>query len=104
MAQKRGPAALPGSESNPSDGIVARVSNSIVQSSLFKMTKSAASKSQDVSWKVLKKTGSAMWFASTVLLVLVVPLIVEIDKEQQINEQEAQNATVFGTPMMAPAK
>ncbi|KAL4191244.1 hypothetical protein AMTRI_Chr07g79640 [Amborella trichopoda] len=34
-----------------------------------------------------------MWFASTC-----------IDKEQQTNDQEANNATVFGTPMMAPPK
>ena len=38
--------------------------------------------------EVAKIAGKAAWIASTTLLVLLVPLIVEMDREQQIVEME----------------
>jgi len=45
-----------------------------------------------VAWKLAKSTGNAAWIASTSLLVLVVPLIVEMDREQVMTEFENQAA------------
>ena len=42
------------------------------------------------SWKLSKSTGRAAWILGTTLLVLAVPLIVEMDREQQVVELENQ--------------
>jgi import receptor subunit TOM22 len=39
--------------------------------------------------KVTLSTGKAAWIAGTAFLVLIVPLIIEMDREQQIVEMEA---------------
>ncbi len=39
--------------------------------------------------KVTLATGKAAWIAGTAFLVLIVPLIIEMDREQQIVELEA---------------
>lgn len=42
------------------------------------------------SWKLSKHTGKAAWIAGTSFIVLVVPLIIEMDREQQMLEFENQ--------------
>lgn len=44
-----------------------------------------------VAWKLAKSTGKAAWIASTTFLLLVAPLIVEMDREQQMVEFENQS-------------
>ena len=51
-----------------------------------------------VSAKLLFATGRAAWIAGTSLLVLVVPLIIEMDREQQLMEMENQQLGVLAGP------
>ncbi|KAI9128539.1 hypothetical protein K1719_000022 [Acacia pycnantha] len=43
-----------------------------------------------VTKKLLKSTSKAAWISGTTFLILVVPLIIEVDREQQFNELELQ--------------
>ena len=43
-----------------------------------------------VAWKLLKSTGKAGWITATTCLVILVPLIIEMDREQQMVEFENQ--------------
>lgn len=49
--------------------------------------------------KLTKSTGKAAWIAGTAFLVLVVPLIIEMDREQQVVDFENQqmNALTGGS-------
>ncbi|GKD60024.1 mitochondrial import receptor subunit TOM9-2 [Tanacetum coccineum] len=58
--------------------------------------KQAVSKTQDVAWKLAKSTGKAMWIGGTTFLILVVPLIIEMDREAQFNDLEWQQAALYG--------
>lgn len=60
--------------------------------------KAAANDAAFVTKKLLKSTGKAAWIAGTTFLILVVPLIIEMDREQQLNELELQQASLLGTP------
>ncbi|KAF3975959.1 hypothetical protein CMV_000833 [Castanea mollissima] len=60
-------------------------------------TPSAASKAAVVSKKLLRGTGKAAWIAGTTFLILAVPLIIEMDRNQQLTEIELQNASLLGT-------
>jgi len=51
-----------------------------------------------VAKKLLVSTGKAAWIAGTTLLVLVVPLIIEMDREQQYLEMENQQMAVLTNP------
>ncbi|KEH41163.1 putative mitochondrial import receptor subunit Tom22 [Medicago truncatula] len=73
---------------------IARVCNHPV----VRNTKEAASDATVIAKKLLRSTGKAAWIAGTSFLVLVVPLIVAMDREQQINELESQQANILGTP------
>ncbi|KAF8392803.1 hypothetical protein HHK36_021040 [Tetracentron sinense] len=101
---KRGRLSLPGTSGNGDEGIIARVSNTISQSPIVYQGKRAASDAAFVTKKLLKSTGRAAWIAGTTLLILVVPLIIEMDREQQMNELELQQASLLGTPPVAPQK
>jgi len=99
---RRGPAlALPGS-ANANDGIISRISNGVRQSLVFHKSKRAASNSARFSKKVLWSTGKAAWIAGTTFLVLVVPLIIEMDREQQLTDLEIQQASLLGAPPVPP--
>eukprot|EP00249_Psilotum_nudum_P014311 c24763_g1_i1 orf=435-773(+) len=78
------------------DGILSRVSNSVRQSVVFHKTKRAASNTARFSKKLLWSTGKAAWIAGTTFLVLVVPLIIEMDREAQLVELEGQQASLLG--------
>ena len=68
---------------------------------LEKATKAVTSTAR-FSQKLLWSTGKAAWIAGTSLLVLVVPLIIEMDREQQVVDLENQQSGLLGTPA-APA-
>ncbi|KAF0904745.1 hypothetical protein E2562_036876 [Oryza meyeriana var. granulata] len=46
--------------------------------------------------KLLRSTGKAAWIAGTTFLVLVIPLIIEMDREQQLNDIELQQQALLG--------
>ena len=48
--------------------------------------------------RLLVSTGRAAWVTGTTLLVLVVPLIIEMDREQQLTEMERQQMGVLAGP------
>ncbi|KAJ7972591.1 mitochondrial import receptor subunit TOM9-2-like [Quillaja saponaria] len=83
---------------NEQSSLISRLS----QSQLVSKGKQAASDAAFVSKKLLKSTGKVAWIAGTTFLVLVVPLIIEMDREQQMNELELQQAILLGTPAIAP--
>jgi len=54
--------------------------------------------------RLLQSTGHAAWVTGTSLLVLVVPLIIEMDREAQLVEMENQQLGVLsGSPAGASA-
>ncbi|MQM00047.1 hypothetical protein Taro_032772 [Colocasia esculenta] len=79
-------------------GVLARLSSFVSQSSVVYRGKKAALDAAGVAHKLLRSTGKAAWIAGTTLLVLVVPLIIEMDREQQLNELEMQQASLLGSP------
>ncbi|KAF3791920.1 Mitochondrial import receptor subunit [Nymphaea thermarum] len=87
-----------GGGAEPDEGVVARVSSSIQQSPIFQKGREAASATAACGLKLLRSTGKAAWIAGTTFLVLVVPLIIEMDREQQMNELEMQQASLLGAP------
>ncbi|KAK4572208.1 hypothetical protein RGQ29_030583 [Quercus rubra] len=69
----------------------------VSQSSIVIHGKRTASKAAVVSKKLLCSTDMATWITGTTFLILVVPLIIEMDHDQQLTEIELQNANLFGT-------
>lgn len=100
MASRKGGVSLPERPHNntPSDGILSRVSSKISESPILYQGKRAASDAGFVAKKLLRSTGKAAWIAGTTFLILVVPLIIEMDREQQFNELELQQASLLGAP------
>ncbi|BAT92409.1 import receptor subunit [Vigna angularis] len=90
---KRGGVSLP-DRSSYSSSVLAKIS----RSSIVVRGKEAAGDAIFVAKKLLRSTGKAAWIAGTTFLVLVVPLIVEMDREQQLNDLELQQASLLGTP------
>ncbi|TKY52773.1 Mitochondrial import receptor subunit TOM9-2 [Spatholobus suberectus] len=90
---RRGGVSLPDRPSN-SSSVLARITRSPIVS----RGKEAAGDAAFVAKKLLRSTGKAAWIAGTTFLVLVVPLIVEMDREQQLNDLELQQASLLGTP------
>ncbi|CAN6486110.1 unnamed protein product [Victoria cruziana] len=85
-----------GGGADPSEGVVARVSSSIQRSPIYQKGMEAVSSTAACSLKLLRSTGKAAWLAGTTFLVLIVPLIIEMDREQQMNELEMQQASLLG--------
>ncbi|XP_072986170.1 mitochondrial import receptor subunit TOM9-2-like [Typha latifolia] len=80
------------------DGVISRVSSAISQSPVVYRGRRAASDAAGVAKKLLWSTGRAAWIAGTTFLILVVPLIIEMDRDQQMNELELQQASLLGSP------
>ncbi|KAK1284221.1 Mitochondrial import receptor subunit TOM9-1 [Acorus calamus] len=81
------------------------VSSAVSQSPIVYKGKRAACDATYVGKKLLWSTGKAAWIAGTTFLILAVPLIFVMDREQQLNELEMQQATLLGTPTAgAPMK
>ncbi|KAJ4980129.1 hypothetical protein NE237_010909 [Protea cynaroides] len=80
------------------NGILARVSSTVSKSPIVYECNRVASDAAFVTKKLLKSTGKAAWIAGTTFLILVVPLIIEMDREQQLSELELQQASLLGTP------
>ncbi|KAK1560326.1 hypothetical protein Q3G72_025250 [Acer saccharum] len=78
--------------------LITRFSNSAIVS----RGKQAAGEAVYVSKRLLRSTGKAAWIAGTTFLILVVPLIIEMDREQQLNELELQQASLLGAPPVNP--
>ncbi|KAK2967909.1 hypothetical protein RJ640_010519 [Escallonia rubra] len=84
-------------KSSDNDGILSRVSAAVSESPIVYRGKRAASDAGYVTKRLLRSTGKAAWIAGTTFLVLVLPLIISMDREQQLNELELQQASLLGT-------
>ncbi|XP_074556418.1 mitochondrial import receptor subunit TOM9-2-like [Curcuma longa] len=80
------------------EGLLSRVSSSVSESAIVARGRAAAGEAATVTKKLLRSTGKAAWIAGTTFLVLVVPLIIEMDREQQLNELEMQQSALLGAP------
>ena len=56
-----------------------------------------------VAYKLFKSTGNAFWISATTFLVVVMPLIVEMDKDQSLSDFENQQLGALTGPS-PPAK
>ncbi|MCD7471291.1 Mitochondrial import receptor subunit TOM9-2 [Datura stramonium] len=105
MSSKKGGVSLPDrAGAGVGDGILSRVTSSISQSPIVYQGKRAASDASFVAKKLLKSTGKAAWIAGTTFLILVVPLIIEMDRDAQLTELEMQQASLLGASPPAGAK
>jgi import receptor subunit TOM22 len=77
---------------------LARIQNTVSQSALYQKSLRAASNTVTITQKLLWSTGKAAWIAGTSFLVFVVPLIIEMDREQQMVDLESQSAGLLGAP------
>ncbi|KAJ6674380.1 MITOCHONDRIAL IMPORT RECEPTOR SUBUNIT TOM9-2 [Salix viminalis] len=98
---RRGGLSLPDrrGSSKQEPNILDKINNSQIVSK----GKQAASDTVFVAKKLLKSTGKAAWIAGTTFLILAVPLIIEMDREQQLNELELQQQSLLGAPPVGPA-
>lgn len=102
-SQKNKKGAYITGSSNSNEGILARVTSTISQSPIVFKGKQAASDAAFVTKKLMLSTGRKAWIVGTYFLILVVPLIIEMDREQQLNELDLQQATLLGTPPLPMA-
>ncbi|KAK7815164.1 mitochondrial import receptor subunit tom9-2 [Quercus suber] len=77
--------------------LISRASRNVSQSSIVIHAKRVASEAAIMSKKLLRSTGKAEWIADTTFLILAVPLIIEMDRDQHLTEIELQNASLLGT-------
>lgn len=99
---RRGGVSLPEKRSSkqqqPESNILAKLNNSQIVSK----GKQAACDAVFVTKKLLRSTGKAAWIAGTTFLILAVPLIIEMDREQQLTELELQQQSLLGAPPVVP--
>ncbi|KAJ0092819.1 hypothetical protein Patl1_25700 [Pistacia atlantica] len=84
--------------------ILSRITGAVSDSPIVAYTKRTATDTANVTKKLLKSTGKAAWIAGTTFLILVVPLIIEMDREQQFTELELQQQSLLGPPPLASAQ
>ncbi|KAK7267445.1 hypothetical protein RIF29_20119 [Crotalaria pallida] len=99
---RRGGVSLPERPGHSKSDQTVSLITKISRSPIVSRGKQAAGDASFVAKKLLKSTGKAAWIAGTTFLVLVVPLIIEMDREQQYNELELQQASLLGTPSIPP--
>ena len=88
-------------KNSSSEGVLSRISSTVSESPIVYKGKRAASDAGFVVKKLLKSTGKAAWIAGTTFLILIVPLIIEMDREAQLNELDLQQASLLGAPTPA---
>ncbi|XP_074592007.1 mitochondrial import receptor subunit TOM9-2-like [Curcuma longa] len=93
--------SLPG-RGGGGEGVLSRISSSVSQSAIVARGRTAAAEAATVTKKLLRSTGKAAWIAGTTFLILIVPLIIEMDREQQLNELEMQQSALLGAPTAPP--
>ncbi|XP_059290390.1 mitochondrial import receptor subunit TOM9-1-like [Lycium ferocissimum] len=87
--------SLTGSTNNNKDeGVLSKIS----RSSIVTKGKEAACGATYVGKKLAKSTGKAAWLVATTVLVLGLPLMIVMDREQQLNELDLQQASLLGAP------
>ena len=86
MASRIGGVSLPDKLSNNSSSSRTKIS----RSSIVTHGKEAAGDAAFVTKKLLHSTGKVVWITDTTFLFLVVPFIVKMDREQQLNDLELQ--------------
>lgn len=59
------------------------------------------SQARYVARRLTKSVGKAAWLASTTLIVLLLPLVIEMDREQQLLEMEKDQMSVLTSPAKA---
>ncbi|EEF34027.1 conserved hypothetical protein [Ricinus communis] len=84
--------------SSSDEGIVAKFTRTVSDSAIVNTAKQAANDAGYVAKRLAKSTGKAAWIAGTTFLILVVPLIIEMDREQQFTELELQQQSLLGAP------
>ncbi|KAL2463187.1 Mitochondrial import receptor subunit TOM9-2 [Forsythia ovata] len=82
-----------------SDSVLSRVSDS----SIVRKGKSTACDAAYVAKRLMKSTGKAAWIVATSFIVLGLPLIIEMDREAQLNDLELQQASLLGTTAPQPS-
>ncbi|CAN8295712.1 unnamed protein product [Cochlearia groenlandica] len=82
-----------------SDGSDESILEKISNSEIASQGRRAACDAVYVSKKLLWSTGKAAWLAGTTFVLLVVPLIIEMERDQQLGEIEFQQASFLGTPL-----
>ncbi|KAL3850004.1 hypothetical protein ACJIZ3_011886 [Penstemon smallii] len=65
-------------------------------SSIVYHSKITAGDTAFVAKRLLKSTGKAAWITGTTFLLLIVPLIIEMDRDQQLTELDLQQASLLG--------
>lgn len=90
MASSSSAVSKRGGGGGDSGGVLAAISRSAVA----QHGRDAAA----VAGKLLRSTGKAAWIAGTTFLVLVVPLIIEMDREQQMVDLDLQQQALLGAP------
>ncbi|KAI5077057.1 hypothetical protein GOP47_0009122 [Adiantum capillus-veneris] len=83
--------------SSGDDGIIKRMNNAVRETAQY-----VHSIASGYGKKLLLSTGKAAWIAGTSVLVLVVPLIIELDRDAQLAELEGHQATLLGAPSQPP--
>uniref|UniRef100_A0A803LLV9 Uncharacterized protein n=1 Tax=Chenopodium quinoa TaxID=63459 RepID=A0A803LLV9_CHEQI len=84
--------------SNNGEGILARVTSTVSDSPIYQKGVETATKTADITKKLFKSTGKAAWIVGTTFLVLALPLIIELERDGQIDAMELQQASLLGTP------
>ncbi|KMS96134.1 hypothetical protein BVRB_001700 [Beta vulgaris subsp. vulgaris] len=103
MASSSGRKRIGSSSDNGGGGVIARVTSTVSDSPIFQKGVQSASGAADITKKLLKSTGKAAWIVGTTFLVLALPLIIELERDGQLDALELQQASLLGTPPPASA-
>ncbi|KAF9607850.1 hypothetical protein IFM89_002835 [Coptis chinensis] len=68
----------------------------VSESLIVQCGKQTTSDAGTVGWKLLRSTGKAAWLVGTTLVIIVVPLVITMDREQQFAKAEQQSAHLLG--------